>query len=47
LDTRVAHSSGPSGQNGQRTDAAAGQHLGWSKQADGGRNIGGDCPMQP
>jgi hypothetical protein len=30
-------------QNGQCTSAAAGKHLGWSKQADGGRNVGGTC----
>ena len=30
-------------QHGQCTSAAAGKHLGWSKQADGGRNIGGTC----
>ena len=30
-------------QHGQCTSAAAGQHLGWSKQEDGGRNIGGAC----
>jgi hypothetical protein len=34
----------PHSQHGQCTSAAAGQHLGWYKQANGGRNIGGNCP---
>jgi hypothetical protein len=34
----------PHSQHGQCTSAAAGQHLGWYKQANGGRNIGGTCP---
>ena len=42
-------SAGPDGPNphslhGQCVSAAAGQHLGWYKQANGGRNIGGNCP---
>jgi hypothetical protein len=34
----------PHSQFGQCTSAAAGQHLGWYKQTNGGRNIGGTCP---
>jgi hypothetical protein len=34
----------PHSQFGQCTAAAAGLHLGWSKTANGGRNIGGNCP---
>ena len=34
----------PHSQHGQCTSAAAGQHLGCYKQANGGRNIGGNCP---
>jgi hypothetical protein len=43
-------SAGPDGpnphsQHGQCTSAAAGLHLGWAKQTNGGRNIGGNCPQ--
>jgi hypothetical protein len=43
--TAVTASAAPNAhsQHGQCTSAAAGKHLGWSKQADGGRNIGGIC----
>ena len=34
-------------QHGQCISAAAGLHVGWSEQADGGRNIGGACPRTP
>jgi hypothetical protein len=33
----------PHSQHGQCTSAAAGQHLGWDKQLNNGRNIGGTC----
>jgi hypothetical protein len=43
--TAVTASASPNAnsQHGQCTSAAAGKHLGWAKQADGGRNIGGTC----
>jgi hypothetical protein len=34
----------PHSQTGQCTAAAAGLHVGWSKPANGGRNVGGTCP---
>jgi hypothetical protein len=37
----------PHSQFGQCTSAAAGQHLGWGKQLNNGRNIGGNCPAVP
>ena len=43
--TAVTASAAPNAhsQHGQCTSAAAGKHLGWSKQANGGRNVGGTC----